>query len=87
MLWQKSRFKWIVEGDANSSYFHGRLNSRRRENEILCLAADGQRVEEVQELRGVVKYHFSNHFTARLGGSPYIIDLSFLQISAPHNGC
>nr|UBX54584.1 Line-1 retrotransposon [Lupinus angustifolius] len=34
LLWQKSRCKWLKEGDANTSYFHACINNRRRRNQI-----------------------------------------------------
>jgi hypothetical protein len=41
LLFQKSRSKWLKEGDSNSSYFHIGINLRRRSNHINALW-DGQ---------------------------------------------
>ncbi|XP_019435175.1 PREDICTED: uncharacterized protein LOC109341686 [Lupinus angustifolius] len=38
LLFQKSRSRWIQEGDANSSYFHACINGRRRRNQILGIS-------------------------------------------------
>lgn len=65
MLWQKSRSKWIREGDTNSKYFHGCINIRRRGNEILYLNFNGRQVDEVNKMKSVVKNHFQTHFQAR----------------------
>lgn len=34
MLLQKSRCKWIKEGDINSWFFHGCINKRRKRNDV-----------------------------------------------------
>lgn len=36
-LLQKSRTKWLQEGDANTSYFHSSVKSRRRRNQLTAL--------------------------------------------------
>ena len=41
MLRQKSRVKWLREGDRNSSYFHRIINHRRRVNALQGLCIDG----------------------------------------------
>ena len=41
MLRQKSRVKWLREGDRNSSYFHIIINHRRRVNALQGLCIDG----------------------------------------------
>lgn len=34
LLRQKSRHRWLVEGDANSSYFHACIAMRRKRNQM-----------------------------------------------------
>lgn len=62
ILWQKARVRWLKNGDANSRYFHGCINMRRRKNEILCLNIEGVRVEGVEQLKSAIIGNFSNHF-------------------------
>ena len=42
---QKSRSKWIKEGDNNTSYFHRIINYSRRRNAVRGLLIDGSWVE------------------------------------------
>ena len=42
---QKSRSKWIKEGDSNTSYFHKIINNSRRRNALRGMLIDGIWVE------------------------------------------
>ena len=46
MARQRSRMKWIKEGDANSTLFHIVANGRRARNFIPCIKHNGERVTE-----------------------------------------
>ncbi|MCI39965.1 RNA-directed DNA polymerase (Reverse transcriptase), partial [Trifolium medium] len=37
MEFQKSRSRWLTEGDANTSYFHACVKGRKRSNSIVAL--------------------------------------------------
>lgn len=41
LLQQKSRNKWLVDGDENSGFFHNFINRRRKGNEISGLLVEG----------------------------------------------
>ncbi|KAF1881640.1 hypothetical protein Lal_00039857 [Lupinus albus] len=53
LLFQKSRSKWLKEDDTNSKYFHGLVNSRKRNNTILGLDINGDWIEDVTGVRHV----------------------------------
>ncbi|KAF1869376.1 hypothetical protein Lal_00018471 [Lupinus albus] len=48
LLYQKSRSRWLKEGDTNSKYLHGLVNSRRRFNTIQRLDIANDWIEDVK---------------------------------------
>ncbi|CAN6543407.1 unnamed protein product [Malus baccata var. baccata] len=62
---QRSRVKWLREGDLNTKFFHQSTLQRRRRNLILKLKVDdGQWVEHPSWVRQMVEDHFQNLFTS-----------------------
>src|SRR3954464_4539723 len=57
MLIQKSRLRWLNDGDDNSRYFHNTVKDRRRMNRI-CLVDSNGDVASVNEVKDRVKNHF-----------------------------
>ncbi|XP_058750108.1 uncharacterized protein LOC131623108 [Vicia villosa] len=62
MLVQKSRMKWLKEGDTNSGFFHKVMKQRRIHNHIGPILTSGGMVESVEEVREEVFKHFGNKF-------------------------
>nr|GEU99330.1 G-type lectin S-receptor-like serine/threonine-protein kinase LECRK1 [Tanacetum cinerariifolium] len=58
---QKSKIKWVVEGDENSKFFHGIINKKRSQLAIRGVFVDGLWVTDPCK----VKDAFRNHFEAR----------------------
>jgi hypothetical protein len=65
LLKQKSRVKWVKEGDSNSRFFHESIKNRRRRNQLVALKNGEQWVEGVDEVKGFVKSYFENNFKER----------------------
>ncbi|PNX85672.1 cysteine-rich receptor-like protein kinase, partial [Trifolium pratense] len=74
--WQKSR----VKGDANTKYFLGCINKRRRNNEILTLEMNDRKLYEVNEIKDAIVDHFQRHFASR-GNRPVPANVEFKTIS------
>lgn len=62
ILKQKSRLKWVNEGDQNSKCFHSMLKYRTRRNSITSIQDDSGMVEEVSLVKKVIKENFESRF-------------------------
>ncbi|PNX96151.1 cysteine-rich receptor-like protein kinase, partial [Trifolium pratense] len=62
VLFQRSRSKWIKEGDANSGYFHGCVKARVRRNTITALKVGEVCVDSSSQIRETVIEYFTIHF-------------------------
>ncbi|CAI8603270.1 unnamed protein product [Vicia faba] len=62
MLVQKSRLKWLNEGDSNSGFFHKVMKERRRHNHTGPVMSSSGLLESVEEIKEEVTYQFSNKF-------------------------
>nr|GEX19472.1 RNA-directed DNA polymerase, eukaryota [Tanacetum cinerariifolium] len=60
-LAQKAKIKWSIEGDENSSFFHGMLNKQRNQSNIKGIMVDGVWKEQPND----VKKEFLNNFQER----------------------
>ncbi|GKU97686.1 hypothetical protein SLEP1_g10796 [Rubroshorea leprosula] len=62
ILFQKSRQKWLQEGDANSKYFHGCIIRRRKLNGLNGIKKNNEWIEDVPEVKGFIKEYFKCKF-------------------------
>ncbi|KAK6232391.1 hypothetical protein SCA6_002464 [Theobroma cacao] len=62
---QKSRCKWVQEGDHNTRYFHAIALTRRKTNFVEKIKWGDDLYDKPQDIRGVIVSYFENHFTER----------------------
>ncbi|KAF3668653.1 hypothetical protein FXO38_07989 [Capsicum annuum] len=60
----KSKISWLIDGDANTAFFHASTLQRRRKNKITELVDDvGQVVRGEEPLTNLIMHHFTKLFT------------------------
>lgn len=60
---QRSRVKWLMDGDRHTRYYHLKVVTRKRKNHIVMLQGDnGEWVENSDDVKMVVNGYFQNIF-------------------------
>ncbi|XP_058784148.1 uncharacterized protein LOC131658917 [Vicia villosa] len=80
MILQKSRVRWINEGDSNIGFFHKVMKQRRRHNHIGLILNSGEGVESVEKVREAVWIHFRNKFVETEEVRPLLDDVPIKSI-------
>ncbi|XP_058758254.1 uncharacterized protein LOC131631478 [Vicia villosa] len=81
MLIQKSRLRWLNDGDSNRKLFHKVMKERRRRNHISSIVTNGGIVSTVKEVKEAVKIHFEDKFMKRCLDRPLLEGLDFKSLS------
>ena len=59
---QKSKVKWLQEGDRNTKFFHLMVSTRRRMNLIENVSIHGRVYEKAKDISEAITSHFEFHF-------------------------
>ncbi|XP_057444081.1 uncharacterized protein LOC130736256 [Lotus japonicus] len=85
LLCQKARTSWIKEGDANTRFFHGMINWRRRGNSLFVLDLEGRWREDPSEIRLAVKDFFDQKYREVDWASPTLDGITFRHLFSANN--
>jgi hypothetical protein len=85
LLKQKSRMRWVKEGDSNSRYFHESIKSRRRKNQVVALQDGDRWIQGVSEVKGFVKKFFEDNFRERWEDRPNLNGIHFQSLTVEDN--
>ncbi|XP_071713279.1 uncharacterized protein [Rutidosis leptorrhynchoides] len=81
MLRQKSRVRWILEGDGNTTFFHSLLRHRYNKNNIIGISVNEIWIEEPNEIKTAVFGHFANIFECQNAERPSLEDLHYPSLT------
>jgi hypothetical protein len=85
VLVQRSRVRWLKEGDENTSFFHNCVKSRRIRNGIRALHVDGQWIETPLLVRQATVSFFQSHFQSSWWPRPILEGIVFPSLSLSSN--
>jgi hypothetical protein len=77
---QASRITILKEGDAKTTYFHLRVNARKRKNHILRLKHNNGWVTEHDQKKNIIRKHFTKIIK---GGPPRSKNFNWTTIPTP----
>nr|GEX49538.1 putative RNA-directed DNA polymerase, eukaryota, reverse transcriptase zinc-binding domain protein [Tanacetum cinerariifolium] len=81
---QKAKIKWALEGDENTSFFHGSLKKKRRQLAIRGILKHGEWIETPDSVKEEFLVHFRNRFKQHVGLSSTLDLLSSSSLSQVH---
>ncbi|GAU40168.1 hypothetical protein TSUD_292720 [Trifolium subterraneum] len=85
-IFQRSRAKWLKEGDANTRYFHYCINARKRSNSILALNTQEGWVEDPVGVREATVTFFKKHFDNEVWNRPRLEGVVLPELNEVSNG-
>jgi hypothetical protein len=63
-LFQRSRSRWLCQGDANTKFFHGCVAARTKRNIISALKVGDVWLDKPIQIKEAVVSYFENHFSS-----------------------
>lgn len=81
MLREKSRARWIREGDSNSEYFHSVMKRNFHRNDIVVLNSDRDLLSQVDDIKLEVFSHFHQRFLDPEVHMPMLLGVNFNRLS------
>lgn len=82
---QRSKSKWLKEGDENSKFFHKSVKLRANQNLIRALQVEGGWVQTPEEVREAVVEYFERQLATTYWETPRLDGVAFEILSDGEN--
>jgi len=82
---QRSRVRWLKEGDANTKIFHNCMKARSCSNSVRALYVNGESVQTPTEVRRVVVEYFRSQVREVPNDRPYLDGVPFDRLTEDEN--
>ena len=76
-LKQKSRIRWMIDGDENSKFFHGLINCKNRKNRMKGLMINGRWTTSMEEIKAETQRFFGEKFKETRTVRPKLVSTLF----------
>src|ERR1044072_1885735 len=80
ILWQRSRCKWVMEGDRNTKYFHACINKRRGRNQLSGVKIGDVWVEDPIRVKEGVASFFESRYKESCRDRPTLDGVPFRSL-------
>ena len=74
---QKSRCKWLIEGDKNTGFFHKHAEARKNHNNVNEIQTHDRVINQFEEIKSEASRHFNELFKDQ----PVVIDAELLSLT------
>ncbi|KAL7584329.1 hypothetical protein Lser_V15G44766 [Lactuca serriola] len=81
-LKQKSRIKWVIDGDENTSFFHGYVNNKLRKSRIMGLQINGSWTTNVETIKQEAFKFYQRKFLEKWPSRPKLFSNKFNPLDA-----
>ncbi|PNX99671.1 cysteine-rich receptor-like protein kinase, partial [Trifolium pratense] len=85
LMFQRSRSKWLKEGDANTKFFHGSVKSRSKRNLISAIRVDEGWLDSPNLIKEAVSIYFTNHVSSSFKARPKLDGVVFPTLAEEAN--
>jgi exonuclease III len=85
IVFQRSRSKWLKEGDANTKFFHGSVKKRSKTNSIPAVMVDDKWMDSPTQVKAAVSSFFTNHVSSTPIARPKLDGVVFSRLTEEEN--
>ncbi|XP_019433565.1 PREDICTED: uncharacterized protein LOC109340346 [Lupinus angustifolius] len=85
LLLQKSRQRWIRDGDSNSKFFHLSINKNQKFKKFTGLSIEGEWIEDPTRVKNYISSSFEAKFEECTGCRPSLDGIGFNHLAAEEN--